>query len=100
MDYLKISADDHIDLGYLPHGTWIDRVPSTMVDRVPHIEKRDRGEFWVCEGKIWSEYRNAEWFGRPGRNPLALDRGGVGEEGRPVTSSKRLEDMDRDGVEY
>ena len=100
MDYLKISADDHIDLGYLPHGTWIDRVPRAMVDRVPHIEKRESGEFWVCEGKVWSEYRNAEWFGRTGRNPLALDRGGVGEEGRPVTSSKRLEDMDRDGVEY
>ncbi|MDA1035768.1 MAG: amidohydrolase family protein [Chloroflexi bacterium] len=100
MDYLKISADDHIDLGYLPHGTWLDRVPSALKGRVPHIEKHDNGEFWVCEGQIWSEYRSAEWFARAGRNPLALDRGGVGEEGRPVTTSKRLEDMDRDGVEF
>ena len=100
MDYLKISADDHIDLGYLPPGTWLDRVPSSLKERVPHIEKRDGGEFWVCEGQVWSEYRNAEWFARPGRNPLALDRGGVGEEGRPVTPAKRLEDMDRDGVEF
>ncbi len=100
MDYLKISADDHIDLGYLTGGTWIDRVPSSLKDRVPHIEKRDRGEFWVCEGKIWSEYRSAEWCARTDRNPLALDRGGVGEEGRPITTSKRLEDMDRDRVEF
>ena len=100
MDYLKISADDHIDLGYLPHGTWVDRVPSSLKERVPHIERREKGEFWVCEGQVWREYRNAEWFARPGRNPLALDRGGVGEEGRPVTPSKRIEDMDRDGVEF
>jgi len=88
MDYLKISADDHIDLGYLPHGTWVDRVPSSLKERVPHIERHEKGEFWVCEGQVWREYRNAEWFARPGRNPLALDRGGVGEEGRPVTPNK------------
>jgi len=94
----KISADDHIDLAYLPKTLWTERVPSALKDAAPHIEVSDKGEFWVCEGKVWSEYRTAEWFSRPGRSPLALDRGGVGEEGRPVNTKKRLSDMERDGV--
>jgi uncharacterized protein len=99
MDYLKISADDHIDLAYLPHDIWTERVPKALRAAAPHIEHTDKGQFWMCEDKMWSEYRTAEWFARPGRNPLALDRGGVGEEGRPVNTAKRLEDMARDGVE-
>jgi len=98
MDYLKISADDHIDLAYLPHDTWTDRMPKALREGAPHIEQTDKGPFWMCEGKVWSEYRDTAWFARPGRNPLALDRGGVGEEGRPVSTAKRLEDMARDGV--
>lgn len=99
MDYLKISADDHIDLAYLPHDTWTERVPKALRDAAPHIKHSDRGAFWMCEDRMWSEYRTTEWFARPGRSPLALDRGGVGEEGRPVNTAKRLEDMARDGVE-
>jgi predicted TIM-barrel fold metal-dependent hydrolase len=48
---------------------------------------------------MWGEYRSERWFSRPNRNQIALDRAGVGEEGRPVTPEKRLADMDRDGVE-
>ena len=99
MDYLKISADDHIDLAYLPHDTWTERVPKALRDAAPHIRRSDKGAFWMCEDRMWSEYRTTEWFARPGRSPLALDRGGVGEEGRPVNTAKRLEDMARDGVE-
>ena len=95
---IKISADDHIDLAYLPKDLWTERVPSALKGTAPHIEVTDKGEFWVCEDKVWSEYRNAAWFARPGRSPLALDRGGVGEEGRPVNTQKRLTDMARDGV--
>lgn len=98
MGELKISADDHIDLAYLPHDIWTKRVPAALRDAAPHIEQTEKGPFWVCEGKAWSEYRDAAWFARPGRSPLALDRGGVGEEGRPVSTTKRLEDMARDGV--
>ena len=35
----------------------------------------------------------------PEPSHIALDRGGVGEEGRPITAEKRLADMDRDSVE-
>jgi predicted TIM-barrel fold metal-dependent hydrolase len=100
MDYKMISADDHIDLGYLPPDLWTSRLPASLRDRAPHIEDRDEaGEFWVCDGEEWGEYRGDRFFARPGRHPLALDRGGVGETGRPVTPHKRLADMKRDGVE-
>ncbi|MEX2599385.1 MAG: amidohydrolase family protein [Dehalococcoidia bacterium] len=100
MDYLKISADDHIDLGYLPKDLWTSRLPKALLEQAPQVEDRgERGEFWVCGGETWGEYRGERFFSRPNRNPLALDRGGVGEEGRPTTASKRLEDLDRDRVE-
>jgi predicted TIM-barrel fold metal-dependent hydrolase len=95
-----ISADDHIDLGYLPKDLWTERLPKSLRDRAPHVEDRgEKGEFWVCDGETWGEYRGERWFARPRRNPLALDRGGVGEPHRPTTPEKRLVDMDRDGVE-
>jgi predicted TIM-barrel fold metal-dependent hydrolase len=100
MDYRMISADDHIDLGYLPKDLWTSRLPASLRDRAPHVEdKGDEGELWMCDGESWGDYRGERWFARPGRFKLALDRGGVGEPGRPTTTSKRLADMDRDGVE-
>jgi uncharacterized protein len=95
-----ISADDHIDLGYLPRDLWIERLPKSLRERAPHVEdKGEKGEYWVCDGETWGEYRGERWFAKPRRNPLALDRGGVGEAHRPTTPEKRLVDMDRDGVE-
>lgn len=99
MDYLKISADDHIDLGYLPRDLWESRLPSALRAQGPHVVDRDGKDLWVCGDETWGDYRSARWFAQPNRNPLALDRGGVAEEGRPITPSTRLEDMDRDGVQ-
>ena len=100
MDYQKISADDHIDLGYLPPDLWTDRVPKELRDRAPRVEDQgDKGEIWVCDGESWGDYRGERWFARKQRSYLALDRGGVAEAGRPVDPAKRLVDMDRDGVE-
>ena len=95
-----ISADDHIDLGYLPRDLWTERLPWSLRERAPHVEDRgEKGEYWVCDGETWADYRGERWFARPNRTRLALDRGGVGEAHRPTTPAKRLTDMDRDGVE-
>jgi predicted TIM-barrel fold metal-dependent hydrolase len=95
-----ISADDHIDLGYLPADLWITRVPKALRDQAPHVEDRgERGKFWVCEGDTWGDFRDEIYFSRPNRNMLALDRGGVAEPFRPTTPATRLADMDRDNVE-
>ena len=100
LDYMAISADDHIDLGYLPKNLWTERLAKEFREQAPHVEDRgDRGELWVCEADVWGDYRGERWFSRPNRSPIALDRGGVGEEGRPITPEKRMADMDRDNVE-
>ncbi len=53
-----ISADDHIDLGYLPRDLWTARLPASLRERAPHVEDRgDKGEHWVCDGETWAEYR-------------------------------------------
>ena len=98
MDDLKISADDHSDLGYLPRDLWRSRVPSPFKDRAPHVEDKDGDELWFCDGEVWGEYRGERWFART-RRPTALDRGGVAEPLRPTTPEKRLADINRDGVE-
>lgn len=99
-----ISADDHIDLGYLPRNLWTERFPQALRDRAPTVVDRGGGdERWLCEGNTWGEWRGGNWFSREKatRNITALDRGGVAKDFtlRPTTAAMRLEDMDRDGVE-
>ncbi|MBM4299154.1 MAG: hypothetical protein FJ143_15570, partial [Deltaproteobacteria bacterium] len=98
--YNMISADDHIDLGYLPRDLWTERMPAALRERAPHVEDRgEKGEYWVCDGDSWGEHRGERWFARSNRTWLALDRGGVGEPYRSTNTGKRLTDMDRDGVD-
>jgi predicted TIM-barrel fold metal-dependent hydrolase len=100
MDYRMISADDHLDLQYLPADLWTARLPRSFSHRAPHVEHRDGGAVWMCDGGLWGR-----WAGTPrpkGPKPAfnAFDRGGVDEsEMRPAKAELRLADMDRDGVE-
>ena len=55
MTYAMISADDHIDLGYLPRDLWTARLPESLRERGPHVEDRgEKGEYWVCDGETWA----------------------------------------------
>ncbi len=96
-----ISADDHIDLGYLPKDLWLERLPAKLKERAPHVEDQNGREMWVCEGAQWGDWRAGKWYANKSRNKTALDRvilpGNFGQ--RPTTAALRLEDMDRDGVE-
>jgi len=101
MPELMISADDHIDLGYLPKDLWLERLPSKYKDRAPHVEDTTGREMWVCEGAQWGDWRAGRWSTDANRPKVALDRvkfdGNYGT--RPTTTATRLEDMDRDGVQ-
>jgi predicted TIM-barrel fold metal-dependent hydrolase len=102
MAEMMISADDHIDLWFLPRNLWTERLPKSLQDRAPHVEERgDTGDFWVCEGQIWSHWTGGTWWSRSDRNKVALDRAGMGQDHtlRPTTPELRLADMERDGVE-
>jgi predicted TIM-barrel fold metal-dependent hydrolase len=96
-----ISADDHIDLGYLPADLWTARLPKQFQARAPHVEDTNGREMWVCDGAQWGDWRAGKWFANKSRPKVALDRvpfdGNFGV--RPTTTEFRLADMDRDGVE-
>jgi predicted TIM-barrel fold metal-dependent hydrolase len=100
MDYAMISADDHLDLQYLPADLWTARLPASLRARGPHVEHRDAGSVWVCDGGIWGRWAGAPRPKGPKPTFNAFDRGGVDEsEMRPARAELRLADMDRDGVE-
>jgi uncharacterized protein len=98
MDYQMISADDHLDLQYLPTNLWTERLPKALRDRAPHIEEREGGAVWVCDGEVWGRWAGTRRPTSPKALFNAFDRGGVDEtERRPAQAALRLADMDRDG---
>ena len=75
MDDLMISADDHIDLGFLPKDLWTKRLPQALREQAPYVEERgEAGDFWICEGQTWGDWRGGAWFSRKKRTIIALDR--------------------------
>jgi predicted TIM-barrel fold metal-dependent hydrolase len=102
MEYRIVSADDHIDLQWLPKDLWQRRVPDRWRERAPRVVDTPEGPYWVCGDDRWDA-----WGGRTGAagamggRRTALERGGVLEPGvlRPTTTALRLADMDRDGVD-
>lgn len=94
-----ISADDHIDLRWLPKDLWSERLPSRLRERGPHVETTEKGEYWICDGETWGTW--GAYSAANGSGAMwAVERGGVLEEGvlRPTVPELRLTDMDRDGV--
>jgi uncharacterized protein len=45
--YQLISADSHINE---PPGLWVDRVPASLRDRAPRVERFEQGDAWIIEG--------------------------------------------------
>jgi predicted TIM-barrel fold metal-dependent hydrolase len=102
MEYRTVSADDHIDLQWLPKDLWQKRVPSQWRERSPRVADTADGPYWFCGNDRWDPWGGRKGAaGAMGGRRLALDRGGVLEPGvlRPTTTELRLADMDRDGVD-
>jgi predicted TIM-barrel fold metal-dependent hydrolase len=95
-----ISADDHIDLRWLPKDLWSERLPARLRERGPRVVENDNGSFWTWEGKVFSPH--GYYTAAQGSGAMwAIERGGVMREGelRPTTAALRLTDMDRDGAD-
>jgi len=102
MDYRIISADDHIDLTWLPRDLWQTRVPPQWRERAPKVVDTADGPYWTCDGERWESWGGRRGAaGAQGGRRTALERGGVLEPGvlRPTTTMLRLADMDRDGID-
>ena len=93
-----ISADDHIDLRWLPKDLWTERLPAHLRERGPRVVESEKGAFWTWEGQTFSPH--GYYTAAQGSGAMwAIERGGVMREGelRPTTAELRLSDMDRDG---
>src|SRR5678815_731759 len=101
-----ISADSHIDIGWLPADTFTSRVPAAWRDRAPRIVTTDTGEQqWVAGATMLSGVQAVGSRGRPyspGRWQRAdkMADTGLFTDGqcRPANPDARLLDQDRDGV--
>jgi uncharacterized protein len=95
-----ISADDHIDLRWLPKDLWTERLPPDLRERGPRVIETDKGECWSWEGQTFSPH--GYYTAAQGSGAMwAIERGGVMRPGelRPTTAALRLHDMDRDGAD-
>ena len=52
------SADDHVDLQYLPGDMWVKRVPQKYRDRVPRLIERKDGWHFEADGKLFGRHTN------------------------------------------
>ncbi|MEO6164967.1 MAG: amidohydrolase family protein [Candidatus Binatia bacterium] len=95
-----ISADDHIDLRWLPQDLWSERLPARLRERGPRVIENDHGAYWTWEGQTFSPH--GYYTAAQGSGAMwAIERGGVMRPGelRPTTAALRLSDMDRDGAD-
>lgn len=94
-----VSADDHIDLCYLPPDMWRQRVSKKFRDQAPRVAETPKGLYWMREGKPWGNAGSRSGDGRK----VVFDLTGVPEQPepgvwRPTTPKYRLQDMDQDGI--
>src|SRR5882724_10196333 len=102
MNYRIISADDHIDLQWLPKHLCQKREPAEWRELAPKVVDTPDGPYWFCGGDRWESWGGRKGAaGAQGGRRTALEKGGVPEPGvlRPTTTALRLADMDRDGVD-
>jgi predicted TIM-barrel fold metal-dependent hydrolase len=52
--YTCISADNHLDLLWMPRDTWQQRLPAKLRDTGPKVVETERGSFWEYEGGLHS----------------------------------------------
>jgi len=100
IEYRFISADDHIDLRWLPKDLWTERLPARLRERGPRVVENEKGAYWTWEGQTFSPH--GYYTAAQGSGAMwAIERGGVMREGelRPTTADLRLTDMDRDGAD-
>jgi predicted TIM-barrel fold metal-dependent hydrolase len=52
VNYSSISADNHLDLIWMPRDTWQSRLPAALREIGPKVVETDRGSFWEFEGGL------------------------------------------------
>jgi uncharacterized protein len=55
MDYKYISADNHLDIAWLPADLWQKRVASRFREQAPRVVEAPSGSMWSWEGSLHGE---------------------------------------------
>jgi predicted TIM-barrel fold metal-dependent hydrolase len=110
MRYTRISADCHIDLGWLPPDLFVANATAAMRERMPYVTDGPKGPTWMT--RKGANLGLACGMGSAGRRyePGRIHRAdrmaatGLYEDGRKgirrlTEPALRLEDQDRDGVQ-
>jgi predicted TIM-barrel fold metal-dependent hydrolase len=110
MEYTRISADCHIDLPWLPPDLFTANASPGMKDRMPYVVEGPEGPYWTTKtvpslgfacavGSVGNKVV-------PGQNRRVdiMAATGLYEDGRkgirrPTDPDRRVQDMDRDGVQ-
>ena len=94
--YRLISADSHVNE---PPDLWVGRVPASMRDRAPRIERFEDGDAWVLEGV--ADPINFGMNACAGLEPESMRRWVRFEDLRRggYDPAARVTEMDRDGVD-
>src|SRR5207247_146025 len=101
MNYRIISADDHIDLQWLPKDLWQKRVSASWRGRAPKVVETPEGPFWFCGDDRWDPWGGRRGAaGAQGGRRTALERGGVLEPGvlRPTTAADEVRYLEQIGL--
>lgn len=64
MKYSCISADNHLDLIWMPRDTWQSRLPARLREVGPKVVESDKGSVWEFEGKVHSPAADGSDNGR------------------------------------
>ena len=97
--YRVISSDNHV---VEPEHLWTSRAESKFKDRVPHIERLEDGDSWVCEGLIVAGVGAAgAQVGVRFEEPETLTRDARVEQVRlgGYIPEEHVKDMDIDGID-
>jgi uncharacterized protein len=104
-----ISADCHIDLGWLPADLFVAHAPARWVERVPRVVDTPKGRAWEVSGRHLAYVGGIGSVGReliPGQSHR-VDRIAAtglyadGKKGvfRPTTPELRVQDQERDCIQ-
>jgi hypothetical protein len=88
MTYRFISADNHLDLLWMPADAWQQRLPARFREAGPRVVETERGSFWQFEG----EQRGAAADGSSNATMLRIlrDRGFDAPDGTLPPSDPEL----------
>ena len=97
-NYKVISSDNHV---FEPVDLWTSRADSKIKDRMPHIERREDGDWWFCDGYKFSGTSDATQTGVRFEDQSKLQRANPVEQVRPGAwiPEEHVKDMDLDGVD-